>query len=96
MVCPDGEYEHYYNQIGLYKYYFEKSTGHKVKETTFIFPEDYTKNLTLNLTDEDCQEIENKFKTAISNIKSYKFEPTYQKNACKYCQYKDFCNMEVV
>lgn len=95
-VCPDGEYEHYYNQIGLYKYYFEKSTGHKVKETTFIFPEDYKKNLTLNLTDEDCQEIENKFRTAISNIKSYKFEPTYKKDACKYCQYKDFCNMEVV
>lgn len=95
-ICPNGEYEHYYNQIGLYKYYFEKSTGHKVKETTFIFPEDYTKNLTLNLTDEDCQEIENKFKTAISNIKSYKFEPTYKKDACKYCQYKDFCNMEVV
>lgn len=95
-ICPDGEYEHYYNQIGLYKYYFEKSTGNKVKETTFIFPEDYTKNLTLNLTDDDCLDIENKFKTAISNIKSYKFEPTYKKDSCKYCQYKDFCNMEVV
>lgn len=95
-ICPDGEYEHYYNQIGLYKYYFEKSTGNKVKETTFIFPEDYTKNLTLNLTDDNCLDIENKFKTAISNIKSYKFEPTYKKDSCKYCQYKDFCNMEVV
>ncbi|MDE6138157.1 MAG: PD-(D/E)XK nuclease family protein, partial [Candidatus Gastranaerophilales bacterium] len=96
QICPDGEYENYYNQMGLYKYYFEKSTGKKVTETIFIFPEDYSKNLTLNLTDEDCLEIENKFKTAISNIKSYNFEPTYKKDACKHCQYKDFCNMEII
>nr|QGT49624.1 hypothetical protein Melaina855_0110 [uncultured Candidatus Melainabacteria bacterium] len=95
-ICPDGEYEKYYNQIGLYKYYFEKSTGYKVKETTFIFPEDFTKNLTLNLTDNECQEIEDKFKTAITDIKSYKFEPTYKKETCKHCQYKDFCNMEII
>ncbi len=95
-ICPGGEHEDYYNQIGLYKYYYEKATGNKVKETTFIFPEDFTKNLTLNLTKEDCEFIEKNFKQAISGIKSFKFEPTYDKNVCKYCQYKEFCCLENV
>ena len=100
-ISPDGEHEDYYNQIGLYKYYFEKATGFKVKDTTFIFPEDFTKNLTLNLTEEECLAIDTKFRTAIDNIRAYKFDPipklerTEDKN-CKYCQYKDFCNLEVV
>ena len=96
IICPDGEHEDYYNQIGLYKYYYEKATGNKVKETTFIFPEDFTKNLTLDLTTEDCEAIENRFKQAIADIKSYKFKPSYDKNACKYCQYKEFCCLETV
>lgn len=96
IICEGGEHEDYYNQIGLYKYYFEKSTGEKVKETTFIFPEEFTNNLTIDLTDDDCVNIENKFKSAISNIKSYKFEPSYSEKACKYCQYNDFCKFETV
>jgi len=96
MICPEGEYEEYYNQIGLYKLYFEKSTGKKVRETTFIFPEEYTKNLTVNLTDEDCNLIEQKFRKAISDIKAYNFEPSNNEKACKWCAYKDFCNMEVL
>lgn len=95
-VSPEGEHADYYNQIGLYKYYFEKSTGKKVKETTFIFPEDFTKNLTLNLTDEDIKEIEKIFKTAISDIKAYKFEPSYKKEACEYCQFREFCSLETI
>ena len=96
VICPDGEHEDYYNQIGLYKYYFEKLTGEKVKETTFIFPEDFENNFTLSLTDNDCLEIENKFKTAITDIKSYNFEPSYKDAACKWCQYKDFCRLETL
>jgi len=96
VICPEGEHEDYYNQIGLYKYYFEKVNNVKVRDTAFIFPEDFTKNLSLSLTEEDCEEIKNKFKSAIDNIKSYNFEPTYKKEVCKYCQYKDFCSMEIV
>ncbi len=95
-ICPGGDHEDYYNQIGLYKYYFEKSTGKKVKETTFIFPEDFTKNLSLNLTEKDCQDIEDKFKAAIADIKSYKFEPAYKKDVCKMCRYREFCLLENV
>lgn len=96
VIRPDGEHEDYYNQIGLYKYYFEKMTGETVRETTFIYPEDFTNNFTLNLTETDCLEIVEKFKTAISNIKSYNFKPSYNKLACKYCQYRDFCDMEIL
>ena len=95
-ICEGGDHEDYYNQIGLYKYYFEKLKGEKVKETIFIFPEEFTENLSLNLSEEDCQTIEKKFKDAISSIKNYKFEPSYNEQACKYCQYKDFCSFETV
>ncbi|MCM1339429.1 MAG: ATP-dependent helicase, partial [Muribaculaceae bacterium] len=99
-ICDGGEHEDYYNQIGLYKYYFEKITGGKVKDTTFIFPEEFTKNLSLSLTDEDCQNILQKFKTAIADIREYKFEPVPNRNTskqpCQYCQYQEFCNLEIV
>ena len=93
VICLDGEHEDYYNQIGLYKYYFEKDLDAKVKDTVFIFPEEFTKNFTLNLTDEDCNSIVSKFKNAISDIKSYKFEPSNNDDVCKLCQFKYFCNL---
>ena len=95
-ICEGGEHEDYYNQIGLYKYFFEKSTGHKVSETTFIFPEDFTKNLTLNLTGDDCNKILEKFKSAIMKIKNHEFEPNKSKENCRYCAFKDFCNLEII
>ena len=99
-IAIDGEHEDYYNQIALYKYYFEQLTGEKVKDTTFIFPEEFEKNLTLEFTEDDCNAVIAKFKEAISNIKSYKFSPVldrnYSKQPCMYCQYKDFCHLEIV
>lgn len=96
IICPEGEHEDYYNQIGLYKYYFEKDLDAKVKETTFIFPEEFTKNFTLSLTNEDCDSIVSKFKNAISDIKSYKFEPSNNDDVCKLCQFKDFCRLDIL
>lgn len=95
-ICPEGKYENYYNQIGLYKYYFEKTQNAKVKEVQFVFPEDCQKNLTLTLDDEDCKKIEEKFKNTIDEIQSCNFEPKYDKEVCKYCPYKDFCDMEII
>ena len=96
IICPGGEHEDYYNQIGLYKYYYEKYTGKKVKETIFIYPEEPEDNFTLNLVEEDCEAIRQKFQKAVAQIKSYQFEPSYDKQACKYCPYSDFCNMDIV
>lgn len=100
IICPEGEHEDYYNQLALYKYYFEKSTGEKVKDTTFIFPEEFEKNLTIELSEKDCEDVISKFKTAISDIKSYKFPPVPDKNnakqPCMFCSYRDFCNLEIL
>jgi CRISPR/Cas system-associated exonuclease Cas4 (RecB family) len=96
VICPDGEKEDYYNQMGLYKYFFELSTGNKVKQTTFIFPEEYTKNYTLEYSEDDCNAIVEKFKNAIAEIKNYNFEPSHNPEACKYCSCKDYCEMNVV
>ena len=88
--------EDYYNQMALYKYFFEKSEGAKVSKTTFIYPENYTKNLELELCEADCEEVVDKFKNAISSIREYNFEPSHNKDVCKRCRYKDFCEMEIV
>ena len=95
-VVPDGEHEDYYNQMALYKYFFEKSEGVKVSKTTFIYPENYTKNLELELCKADCEEVVDKFKNAISSIREYNFEPSHNKDVCKWCCYKDFCEMGIV
>lgn len=96
IICPGGEHEDYYNQIGLYKLYFEKATGNAVKHTEFLFPEDFTKNLAVEFTEEECLAIEEKFKTAIANIKKYNFEPCYNPEICKYCSFKEYCSFEVL
>ena len=87
-------HEDYYNQMGWYKYFYEKLTGNKVSLTKFIYPEDFeTKNDGIIYTDEEIETLVEKFKTAVNNIKSCQFEPSYNDNACKYCTYKDFCGM---
>ena len=96
QVCPEGEYEDYYNQMAIYKYMFENLTGNKVSNTVFIFPEDFTKNLTVNYTEEECKEVVEKFKNAIDKINDIEFEPTCDKNVCQYCACTDFCKANVL
>ena len=96
QVCPEGEHEDYYNQMAIYKYMFENLTGNKVSNTTFIFPDDCTKNLTVNYTKEDCNKVVEKFKNAIDSINNLEFEPTYDQKVCKYCACADFCKGNVL
>lgn len=96
IISAGGEHEDYYNELGFYKYLFEKETGNKVKETTFIFPEDYTKNLTIEYTEEECENIYKTYKTAVENIKAHNFEPSYDQSCCRWCAYCEFCGMEVL
>ncbi len=95
-VCPEGEKENYYNQMALYKYIYEKTTGRKVSRTVFVFPEDHENNLEMNYTEAEIDEVLTKYKNAVDSIRSMDFEPTFKKDACKYCAYKDFCNSKVV
>lgn len=100
-ISIGGEHEDYYNQIALYKYFFEQKEKCTVKSTGFIFPEEFEKNLEIDFTETECQAVVDKFKSAIQNIKEHKFEPIAAKNRtkskiCEYCQYKDFCSLEVI
>ena len=65
-------------------------------EVCFVFPEETTKNLYLTLDDEEIQLVKEKFDNAIKSIKNHEFEENKNEKSCKYCQYKDFCNMEII
>jgi len=95
-----GKHEDYYIQMGLYKYYFEQTTGKKVKETTFIFPEDFEKNLTIVFSEQDCEAVYNKLKSTVSDIRSQKFEPVKNRSKlkapCQYCPFSDFCEIDII
>jgi CRISPR/Cas system-associated exonuclease Cas4 (RecB family) len=79
----------------LYKYYFEKKTGVVVRELSFVFTVDCSV-VTFTPTEEECERVVNELRQSIINIADCKFEPSYNKDACKYCNYKDFCRMEIV
>ena len=90
----DGEHEDYYNQMALYKYFYELKSKNKVTITKFIYPEDFlSKNEGMEYTDDEILEVVEKFKQAVKNIRNCEFEPSYKDSACKYCSYKDFCDM---
>lgn len=95
-IAPDKEYEGYYNQMAFYKYALEKTTNKKVKSASFVFVEESEKNLTLEFNDEEIKAVVEKFKNTANEIKAHNFEATQNKENCKYCQYKDFCSLEVV
>ncbi len=100
-ICPGGEYRRLLqpNRF-IYKYYFEKSTGKQVRETIFVFPEDYTNNFTIRPTAEECSDIVENFKKSISDIKSYKFDPINNrdkiKNLVNTASTKDFCKLDLI
>ena len=101
LTDPDnedvGNHEDYYIQLGLYKYFLEKTEGIQVEETTFIFPQDYQSPYTVDYTKDDIDKILDKFKSAIKGIQNHDFEPTPSKVACKYCPFKnDFCEVKRV
>lgn len=96
QVCPDGEKEDYYNQMALYKYIYEKTSGNKVARTVLVFPEDFEKNLEVNYTEDEIEAVIAKYKNVIDLIYQMEFEPTNNKNACKYCAYKDFCQTNIL
>lgn len=95
-IAPDEANEDYYNQLCLYKYYFEKTTGKTVRDTEIIFVIDPEKNVRIGFLDEDVENVVNKFKTSIKDIQSHKFKPTQDCKNCEYCGFKSFCKMNVL
>ena len=95
-IAPDKDYENYYNQMAFYKFALEKTTNKKVKSTTFIFPEEPNKNVTLDFSDEEINKVIEKYKNAIKDIQEFNFEPIENENKCQYCQYRDFCKLDII
>ncbi|MBR2068714.1 MAG: ATP-dependent helicase [Candidatus Gastranaerophilales bacterium] len=94
-IKPEGDHEDYYNQMALYKYFYELQTKNKVSKMQFIYPEDFSsKNDGITYTQEEIQAVLEKFKNAVENIKNAQFEPNCNEKSCKNCPYSDFCNMQ--
>ena len=99
FTSPDdeklGSHEDYYIQMGLYKYFLEKSDkeGRKVEKTVFLFPQEWKKPCEVEYSDNDIEKVLDKYRYAINGIKSKNFEPTPSKVSCANCPYKsDICN----
>jgi CRISPR/Cas system-associated exonuclease Cas4 (RecB family) len=95
-ITPGGEHEDYYNQICLYKYFFEKESGNKVGAVQFIFPIDGESTLRFYPTDDECREVVENFRAAIKNIEACEFEPNPCEKNCKYCAFEPFCKTNVI
>lgn len=90
-LSPNGKSSGYYNQMAIYKYIFEKIKNQPVSETTFVFVEDTTKNVSLNISETEYTNTYNKIKQSIHNMHDYQFDPTPNKDVCKYCKVRDIC-----
>ena len=89
-----GIHEDYYIQMGLYKYFLEKTKGIEVEETTFLFPQEHNKPCTIYYSKEDMELVLDKYRKAIKGIKEQNFEPTPCKTSCEFCPYKNvLCDM---
>ncbi|MBR2525543.1 ATP-dependent helicase [bacterium] len=95
QISIGGNNENYFNQLCFYKYAYEKLTGKKVANTGLIFVED-NKTVSKELTNEDMEYIENLINETYTKIKNLQFNPTNDKNSCRYCQYKDMCKLDLI
>ncbi len=100
-IAEDKKYEHYYNQLRFYKLAFEtKYPGSTVSNAGLIFAEEPEKNVVLEITEEETQDIKNKILETLENIKAMKFDPVdykkQQEKNCEFCDYKMICRLNVL
>ncbi len=99
-ICPDGIHEDYFNQMAIYKHFLRKELNCDYDDisTVFIFPRAYKKPFELKLSKEACESTAEKFKSAISEIKSHKFAPKVNKSECnQFCPYRtSYCSLNII
>ncbi len=99
-ICLGGAYEDYYNQMALYKHFLCKELNCSYDDilTVFIFPGAFKEPFELKLTKEACENVVEKFRKAILDIKSHKFEQKLNKKNCStFCPYKNsYCSLNIV
>lgn len=93
-------YEKYLDQIQFYKLAFEaKNQGDKVSHVAIVYVEAPEKTYIQQVFENDNHEIKEKIKDVFSQIQNMEFEPVCenQKNdACKWCNYKLLCKLNVI
>lgn len=97
-ISDGGDYECYLNQLRFYKYAFEQMyPSAKVSRAGLLFVEDFSKNFYINLTQEDNDNIKEKISFAYKNIDNLNFKPGEKNDSkCKYCNYKEFCTLDLL
>ncbi len=95
-IKDGGAYERYLNQLRFYKYLAEKKFDKKVSSAQLVFVEQCDKNYTCQMSEDDNEVIENKIKEVYLNIEKQNFEPTFDKKACEYCDFKDMCELNLL
>lgn len=89
------EDDDYYNQLRFYKFLYEEiNPDKKVLSTSLVFFEEGCKESAPEFNTDSNNEIKEKIKKAIDNIKNLNFEPKEDKNICKYCNYKLICKLK--
>lgn len=100
-IAEGRNYEHYYNQLRFYKLAFEtKNEGSVVSKVGLIFVEEPEKNVELEITQEENNDIRQKITETLENINQMKFDPIDHKNHdsknCQYCDYKMICKLNII
>ncbi len=92
--------EKYLDQIQFYKLAFEaKNQSAKVSQVAIVYIEDPEKTYIQDVCENDNDDIKEKIKNVFYGIQNLEFEPVCknQKNdACKWCNYKLLCKLNVI
>jgi len=100
-LAEGKSHEHYYNQLRFYKLAFEtKNQGAIVSNVGLIFVEEPEKNIEIELTEQENDDMKQKIEQTLSDIKQMKFDAVDCKSqndtACKNCDYKMICKLNVL
>lgn len=100
-LAEGRNYEHYYNQLRFYKLAFEtKNKESIVSKVGLIFVEEPEKNVELEISEYENNDIKEKISQTLENICQMKFDPVDYKNHklknCEYCDYKMICKLNVI
>lgn len=100
-IAEGRNYEHYYNQLRFYKLAFEtKNKDSIVSKVGLIFVEEPEKNVELEISEAENNDMKQKISEILENINQMKFDPVDYKNHklknCEYCDYKMICKLNIL
>lgn len=95
-IKEGGTNEKYLNQLKFYKYLVEKKYQKTVSLAKLVFVEQCHENFSANALEFDNDAFEAKIKEVYNNILNQKFEPTSDKSNCKFCKFKNLCELNIL